>query len=142
MGNTASDTRTATNLLPISTISIPEFFSKINPKDYKILKYVPDEFLQGEQLTAKERALEEDRVKYRNASSAGKYSIGTGEDFETKMLRLVEQYGAQPKGFAPERDVAIPKSITGTDHVARRGDTRRKRENLHRAIGGGFFVFM
>lgn len=45
-------------------------------------------------------------------------SDGVEEDFETAMRKLVEQYGAQPKGFAPERDVAIPKSITGKDRVS------------------------
>ena len=57
-------------------------------------------------------------VNTQYTQEGGEYSIGTGEDFETKMLRLVEQYGAQPKGFAPERDVSIPKSITGTDRVS------------------------
>lgn len=57
-------------------------------------------------------------VNTQYTQEGGEYSIGTGEDFETQMLRLVEQYGAQPKGFAPERDVAIPKSITGTDRVS------------------------
>ena len=63
MGNTASDTRTATNLLPISIISMPKFFSKINPKDYKILKYVPDELLRGEQLAVKTSVSEEGEQK-------------------------------------------------------------------------------
>jgi len=39
-------------------------FENINPKDADFLKYVPDGFLNKEQKQAKERALEEERVKY------------------------------------------------------------------------------
>lgn len=57
VGNTASENRTRTTLVPVSAISIPELFSKINSQDYKILKYIPDEFLNGAQLEAKQMAL-------------------------------------------------------------------------------------
>ena len=55
----------------------------------------PMSFCEESNSLRKSALWKKDRVKYRNASSAGKYSIGTGEDFETKMLRLVEQYGAE-----------------------------------------------
>ena len=53
-----------TRLLPVSGISIPELFAKINPEDRNFLKYIPDEFLNDEQQQAKKRALDEDKVKY------------------------------------------------------------------------------
>ena len=57
-------------------------------------------------------------VNAQYTQEGGEYSIGTGEDFETQMSRLVEQYGRHDRGMAPERDVAIPKSITGMDRVS------------------------
>ncbi len=64
VGNTASDKQMATSLIPISNISIPELFSKINPKDGKFLKYIPDEFLNASQIEAKKQALSDDETKY------------------------------------------------------------------------------
>ena len=64
MGNTASDEQKATSLLPISNISIADIFEKINPYDKNFLKYVPNQFLNDEQIKAKEQALEMERKKY------------------------------------------------------------------------------
>lgn len=68
MGYTASDNQIRTSLLPVSTISIPELVAKINPADRNFLKYIPDEFLNSEQLDAKRRALVEDTRKYGTAA--------------------------------------------------------------------------
>ena len=65
MGNTMLDKNQAsTTLVPISNISLTDFFSKINPKDRKFLKYVPNQFLNQEQIEAKNIALREDAIKY------------------------------------------------------------------------------
>ena len=56
--------RTSTRLLPVSNISIPQFIEKINPRDEKFFKYIPDEFLNSAQKEAKQRALAKDDVKY------------------------------------------------------------------------------
>ena len=46
-----------------STISISDFFKKINPSDKSFLKYIPDGFLNTEQKRAKQEALAEDAEK-------------------------------------------------------------------------------
>ena len=48
---------------PPSSISIPEFFAKINPSDESFLKYIPDGFLDADQKQSKYRALEKDGMK-------------------------------------------------------------------------------
>ena len=52
------------NLLPASEYSIADIFKKINPVDKNFLKYVPDEFLNQEQINAKNEALAEEQRKY------------------------------------------------------------------------------
>ena len=51
-------------------ISISKLFEKINPSNKSFIKYIPNGFLNKEQLKAKEEALEEDRIndEKRNAS--------------------------------------------------------------------------
>ena len=46
------------------TISIKDIFENVNIKDGDFLKYVPNPFLNDEQIKAKEEALENDRKKY------------------------------------------------------------------------------
>ena len=46
------------------TISIKDIFENVNIKDGDFLKYVPNQFLNDEQIKAKEEALENDRKKY------------------------------------------------------------------------------
>ena len=54
MGNTTPDKNQAsTYLLPVSSISISDLFSKININDENFFKYIPDGFLSGEQIEAK-----------------------------------------------------------------------------------------
>ena len=130
MGNTAFENQTRTNLIPISSISIPELFSKINPKDKKFLKYVPDEFLNEEQKVAKQEALDEDAKKY----SRGQFSIPDiargktapelwemsqkGEITSDDALKvLAEQYGTMSKGENPKVDVTLPEQISKTKNV-------------------------
>ena len=65
MGNTTLESNQAsTNLIPVSNITIPDLFAKINPKDKNFLKYIPDEFLNNEQIKAKKEALEAEAKKY------------------------------------------------------------------------------
>ena len=44
---------------PSVTISIPRLLSKINPVDKNLLKYIPDNFLTGNRLVAKKKAIAE-----------------------------------------------------------------------------------
>ena len=48
------------SLLPASEYTLAEIFGKINPKDAHFLKYLPERFLNEQQLKAKKAALEED----------------------------------------------------------------------------------
>ena len=84
MGNTTSEIRTQTTLLPISTISMPKFFSKINPKDYKILKYVPDELLRGEQLAVK-TSMSEEGEQNKRPPCGDLFFLKTNPNFDTNV---------------------------------------------------------
>ncbi|MEE1023758.1 MAG: hypothetical protein U0L48_01715, partial [Acutalibacteraceae bacterium] len=86
MVHTAFETQMRTGLLPISNISILELFAKINPKDKNFLKYVPDEFLNTEQLKGKKLALETDKKKYAKVSDNEKYSL----DIDTSKMTASE----------------------------------------------------
>ena len=98
MVHTAFETQMRTGLLPISNISILELFAKINPKDKNFLKYVPDEFLNTEQLKGKKLALETDKKKYAKVSDNEKYSldIDTSKMTASEFVKsLGEKYHAQ-----------------------------------------------
>ena len=65
VGDTISDkNQTSTRLLPVSDISLPHLIEKINPRDENFFKYIPNSFLNNEQLAAKERAFVKERKKY------------------------------------------------------------------------------
>ncbi len=70
VGDTASQ-EMRTRLLPVSDISIPDLFAKINPSDGKFLKYIPNEFLNDEQIASKRRAQKEDADKYGVSEQGG-----------------------------------------------------------------------
>ncbi len=71
MDDTITDrNRISTRLLPVSDISIPQFIQKINPRDEKFFKYIPDDFLSAEQKESKRRAIAKDEAKY-----GRKYSV-------------------------------------------------------------------
>lgn len=53
-----------------STISISDFFKKINPSDKSFLKYIPDGFLNAEQKRAKQEALAEDAEKTKSTAKS------------------------------------------------------------------------
>ena len=74
MGNSILDENQAsTYLLPVSNISIPDLFAKINPIDMNILKYIPNQFLNAEQIKAKNIALEKEKEKYSKGNSDIQY---------------------------------------------------------------------
>ena len=113
MGNTASDEQKATSLLPISNISIADIFSKINPIDRKFLKYVPNQFLNEEQIKAKNEALEIDKKKYSNDEVYSEKDPTIYDTMgETEALR--KDYEKLKADFerAKER-LALEKKITG-----------------------------
>ena len=56
----------STSLLPVSEISISDLLGKINPADKNFLKYIPSQFLNEEQIRAKNQAIELEKKKYSN----------------------------------------------------------------------------
>ncbi len=62
--NTVSNSKKPTLLLPVSNISKPQLLEKINIKDKKFFKYIPDELLSKEQIEAKRTALDMEDEKY------------------------------------------------------------------------------
>ncbi len=77
----------STRLLPVSNISIPDLFAKINPDDGKFLKYIPDEFLNDEQIASKRRAQKEDADKYGKPEQGGFTDV---PDREVQRERTVD----------------------------------------------------
>ena len=77
VGNTTPDKNQAsTYLLPVSSISIADLFSKINIKDENFFKYIPDGFLSADQIDAKKRALAKDEAKYGTKKATSSFSNG------------------------------------------------------------------
>ena len=146
MGNTAPEEQKATSLLPISNISISDIFSKINPIDRKFLKYVPNQFLNEEQIQAKNIVLEMDKKKYSTASNDSniengrRFSVSStpnsqtfeksnetseqenfdlDEEYDERYERLVKQYRSIPTGENPYRDIEVPKRSSESKYVSR-----------------------
>lgn len=87
MGNTILDENQAsTYLLPVSAISIPDLVAQINPRDAKLLKYIPNQFLSERQIDAKNIEIAKDAEKYSD-SKKDQYSLSV----ET-AADLLEQY--------------------------------------------------
>ncbi len=86
MGDTASLDGRRTRLLPVSDIIIPQFIQKINPRDEKFFKYIPDEFLNADQKEAKQRALAKDAEKYGRKDSI---SEETAPDTNDEHMQVI-----------------------------------------------------
>lgn len=121
MGNTMHNKNYAsTSLIPVSNISIPELFAKIIPKDRNFLKYIPNEFLNDEQLQAKNRALDEDKVKY-NGNDDGNSGSGSSASSDVEQdaddLAKLKTIGDKINRYftAEKSDVARAAVITRTD---------------------------
>ena len=89
VGNTIPNkSQVSTNLFPTSDISLADLFSKINQRDKNFLKYVPDEFLNEEQIKAKREALEIERKKYGKDS---RQSLKGSEDLTEAEVLLAHR---------------------------------------------------
>ena len=98
-----------------ANISISRIFEKINTSDQNFLKYVPNGFLNDQQILAKKQALEKDGVKYSpssnsdwNGSEMGSHSISTmlearfgsgANDYLTTFIKDLNGAKAQSGGF-------------------------------------------
>jgi hypothetical protein len=81
---TVSNSR-ALSLIPTSTIhSIADVFSNINTLDKNFLKYIPNGFLNAEQINAKNSAIAEEKARIE--------SYRTKNNGESKYLSLAEKY--------------------------------------------------
>lgn len=88
MGDTSLE-KDQTDLLSTSTYSIRDIFKNINPVDKLFLKYVPDEFLSEEQISAKREALEEEkkrRIKTKSSDNAYMQAVENGNNHEQQRL--------------------------------------------------------
>ena len=120
-GNMASDKQKATSLVPVSDISISEIFAKINPSDKNFLKYIPNQFLDAEQIAAKEEALEADRKKYlKNEESGRQYAIAK------------EDAAVSPRETSAVEEPETMESIAKTYGEVKR--TRRELEKVNRRM--------
>lgn len=113
VGNTIlEENQVSTTLIPISDISLTDLLAKINPKDYKLLKYVPNQFLNKEQLEAKNVALQEDAVKYGKPNFIDEYGQNSLGSPMQQLRYNPERYAKWlTRRFAAKIDVAdiIPK---------------------------------
>ena len=87
MDDTATQKGSRTRLLPISNMSIAELISKINPKDYRLFKYIPNQLLDDAQRNAKQRALDEDN-----------HNLGI-KNQNRIVEKAVEHFGTQVKNI-------------------------------------------
>ncbi len=123
MGNTILDgNQASTYLLPISNISISEIFAKINPADKNFLKYIPNQFLNDEQIKAKNVALEIEKKKYsgtthptstipQSAKSTATFTQGNrGKGFERSKTFFV---GKKYRQFAAKDVETMRKELQG-----------------------------
>ena len=91
----APDRSQTRSLISASEYSLADLFSKINPKDKHFLKYLPDGFLNQEQIQAKMAAIKEDEAriagyekKFSQRDSAGnQLSAGQQEYFKDSAAR-------------------------------------------------------
>lgn len=65
--------------LPASSYSIADLFRNVNPKDTRLIKYIPDNFLDAKQLEAKATALREQQ-EYIVKKNADKYRTKATEE--------------------------------------------------------------
>ena len=99
--------------------------SIVTPKDQRLIRRAEQLYVKALAKKGKSYYKSKYDVDTEFDPNDGMYAVsdesssdGAEEDFETAMRKLVEQYGSHKAGFSPERDVAIPKSITGTDRVS------------------------
>lgn len=82
------------HLFSRSTISLQELFSNVNTKDGRFLKYVPDGFLNGEQLAAKREALQKQKAEY---DSYGNAKLSSRDPAAKKLQQTLEKENAKLK---------------------------------------------
>ena len=139
-GHTSLNEQDGTNLLSTSTYSIREIFKNINPKDKLFLKYVPDEFLSEEQISAKREALEEEKKRrIKTKSSDNAYMQAVKNSNEQEQQRLVDK--AAEKAFTKSKirddNGKLIKVYHGTFADFTEFDSSKGRTNMD--IKGSFF---
>ncbi len=100
MGDTVLDNEGRTRLLPVSSISISQLIEKINPADANFFKYIPDEMLSQEQISAKKTALAKEAKKYGINSDERKsvkrsYEPGKESEFEETLHDKYDNAGQE-----------------------------------------------
>ncbi len=75
-------------LIADSIISLADLFANVNPADKRFLKYVPDDFLNNEQIVAKRVSQEMDYIKHGRYAELfeKKFSIPETEDADYSIL--------------------------------------------------------
>ena len=73
-----------------STIKVADLFGNVNPNDGRMLKYIPDGFLNDEQKVAKQKAIEEEK-EYIAAKNAKQFSFKDSTAMETDLNALREE---------------------------------------------------
>ena len=119
------------SLISASKYSLTDLFSKINPKDKHFLKYLPDGFLNKEQLKAKMAAIKEDEARI----AGYKKKFSQRDSVGNQLSREQQEYFKDSK----ERDGQ------GRLRVMYRGDTTdvtvfdRKKSSYSNLYGRGFY---
>lgn len=118
MDDTITDrNRISTRLLPVSDISIPQFIQKINPRDEKFFKYIPDEFLSAEQKESKQRAIDKDEAKYGRKYSVEANDIRYSIDEIPETPDVSENEAEATEEEVSDRDLllAMAEQMVGTE---------------------------
>ena len=97
----ASSDLTKSNSLPRSVdYSIPQILSLVNTKD--LLRYIPDDFLNSEQIKAKRKAIAETK-EYTNKKNDEKYTRYTEEGKKSAAKQMLSAK-AKDKGYTGDSD--------------------------------------
>ncbi len=118
-------------------ISISKIFENVNIKDANFLKYIPDEFLSSEQISAKKIALKKEKNS-RLQKLNKKFSIPTDtsalleryengeierEEYVEKLEELwgkaIERYGSIEQGEKAKAPISVPSQVVDNKNTER-----------------------
>lgn len=122
--------------LPASSYSIADLFRNVNPKDTRLIKYIPDNFLDAKQLEAKATALREQQ-EYIVKKNADKYRTKATEEQKQQRTspltdRDVLEAAANDVGISDMSDAEQAALQTFKDRLTELHELQEKRAEAGR----------
>ncbi len=112
MGSAVLENQVSTPLLPVSGISIAELFRNVNALDKNLLKYIPSQFLNEEQITAKNKAIDIEKRKYSMPENDSDFqnsdkSTTSVYDLMGESENIVKEYSYEALISKPDMNVIL-----------------------------------